>query len=82
MRCQDNIKENVIKPVLTPNVVAVTEKNFPATVMICAYYLQMLNDRDTFWKCSETPERPGIPVSTNTALGPPLKAKHVILNIT
>lgn len=57
MRCQDNIKENLIKPVLTPNVVTLTEKNFPATLTICAEYLQFLNDGTTFWKRSETPPK-------------------------
>ena len=82
MRCQDNIKENLIKPVLTPNVVTLTEKNFSATLTICAQYLQFLNDGGTFWKRSETPQRRVIPILPNASLGPPPKAKLVIPNIT
>lgn len=82
MRCQDNIKENLIKAVLTPNVVTLTEKNFAATLLISVYYLQFLNDGDTFWKRSETPQRHVIPILPKTSLGPPPKAKRVTLNVS
>lgn len=76
MRCQYNIKENLIKPVLTPNVVTRTGKNFPATGMICEQYLRFLSDGDTFRKLSETPESHVIPISPSASAGPPPKAKQ------
>lgn len=76
MRYQYNIKENLIKPVLTPNVVTRTGKNFPATGMICEQYLRFLSDGDTFRKLSETPESHVIPISPSASAGPPPKAKQ------
>lgn len=76
MRCQYNIKENLIKPLSTLNVVVCTGKNFSATGMICVWHLQFLSDGDTFQKVSKTPESLVIPISASASPGPPPKAKR------